>query len=185
MTGKTGLLQDNSCNYSQLHVHAQCIYGHHHHWHCATCYCNCLCTTVVCQIKTMKWQVKFKFIQKMWLKTKKKLSGALWYDSTTYDTTTCKQLAPQHTASGLMNTAASSDEYDLLTLSTEGLPIPLWHDRPYIRLNREQTQEAATCPHQQHLWVFAHQCRSPFHQPITSLLNTLKLRRELHLRKRQ
>ena len=26
MTRKTGLLQVNSCNYSQLHVHAQCIY---------------------------------------------------------------------------------------------------------------------------------------------------------------
>ena len=51
-----------------------------------------------------------------------------------------------------------------------------------IRLNREQIQEAATCPH---LWIFVHQCRSPFHQPFMSRLDTLELWQELHLRKRQ
>jgi len=51
-----------------------------------------------------------------------------------------------------------------------------------IRLNREQIQEAATCPH---LWIFVHQCRSPFHQPFMSILDTLALWQELHLRKRQ
>jgi len=31
----------------------------YHRWYCITYYCNCLCTRVLCQDKTMKWQVKF------------------------------------------------------------------------------------------------------------------------------
>jgi len=40
-----------------------------------------------------------------------------YHDSTTQNATTYEHLAPQHTASGLISMATSSDEYEFLTLS--------------------------------------------------------------------
>ena len=83
-----------------------------------------------------------------------------------YISSTCEYLTQQHMASELINMVTSSDEYDFLTLlaiCTEGArathPTLTWQA---IRLNREQTQEGATCPHLGASLVFVHQCRSHF-----------------------
>ena len=86
----------------------------------------------------------------------------------TDNATVCEHLAPQHTASRLMNMVASSDVYVSLILSSiQWGGCPSRCDMTGQKLNREQIDVGV-----------------PFHQPFMSLLNKLELRQELHLRKR-
>ena len=52
----------------------------------------------------------------------------------TYNATTREHLAPQHTASGLMNMATSSDEHNFWHCRQYSLlPILQWHDGPWTQ----------------------------------------------------